>query len=119
MPTIAVEGGILKVTMDDGQSRSWGLAVDQKNNSVSLASDTGEYKTFTYAQWRDSPIACLRSMESGLERAPRQLSPEEKIAILEKRNDALEAALAEKGLITKSDVDVKLAAELDASGLRP
>lgn len=67
MVSLSQESGFVHADFEDGSRRTWGLAIDRPENSVSVFSDRGEYATFTFVRWNEDPIACLRSMQSGLE----------------------------------------------------
>lgn len=87
-----------------------GIAYSYKRGIVTVTADDGTERVWPLEQFEADPAGCVAQTGNGITPPEPVLSTDEEIAILKKRNAALEAALIEKGTVTKADVDAKVEA---------
>lgn len=87
--------GIVTVTADDGTVRDWPLAEFEADPAGCVAQTGNGITPPVIEPTVDDKIAAVRA------------EYEEKLARLEKRNNAVEAVLREKAIVTKEEVDAK------------
>jgi hypothetical protein len=75
---------------------------------VIVTADDGSWRVWPEALFLADEAACIAQTGNGITPPEPIITADEKIAILEKRNAALEAALIEKAVLTKSEVDAKV-----------
>ena len=87
------------------------IIYDRPNGLVTVTADNGTARNWPMAEFEANPEACIAQTGNGITPPTPEPSTAEKLAALEKRNAALEAALNEKAVVTKEEVDAKEAAD--------
>lgn len=93
------------------------ISYSYKRGIVTVTADDGTVQEWPLKTFEADPASCVAQTGNGITPPEPVLSTDEKIAQLEKRNAALEAALIEKSVVTKADIDVKVAIAVDAVAL--
>lgn len=92
------------------------IAYSRKQGTVTVTADNGVSRVWPLATFEANPAACVAQTGNGITPPVVEPTPEEKIALLEKRNAALEAALIEKAILTKQEVDAKVENSISPKG---
>ncbi len=88
------------------------IEYNRKAGIVTVTADNGVTRVWPLATFEANPAACVAQTGNGITPPVQEPTSEEKIAILEKRNAALQALLIEKAVITRTEVEAKIAAEV-------